>query len=238
MKQSLAMGVDVVGGIPHVERTTEDGLKHLQQVFELADKPGLKIDVHIDETDDPTSRYTERLAALTIERGMQGRVTASHVCALAGYDEVHASKVMDLLAEAGVSVVTNPGVNLHLQGRFDRYPKRRGLTRVRDLLSRGVVCGAGQDCIRDVFYPLGNGCMLDQAFLLAHAEHMTDAAGLRSAFEMVCGMAASVVGAVKRGVAEEPADLAIFPAESIEELVRERPRPRAVLFGGRVVSGS
>ncbi len=239
MREALRMGVEIVGGIPHIERTTSDGLRHLATVFDLAGEFDAAIDVHIDETDDPSSRYTEHLAAMTIERGWQGRVTASHVCALAGYDEAHAARVMDLLAEARVSVVTNPGVNLHLQGRFDRYPMRRGLTRVRDLLSRGVDCAAGQDCIRDVFYPLGSGAPLDQALLLAHAEHMASPGQLRQAFDLVCGMAARVVGSGERGVrVGGSADLAVFACETVEELVRLRPAPLLVYFEGRCAAGS
>jgi cytosine deaminase len=240
MRRALESGIDVVGGIPHVERTQSDGLKHLKKVFELARDLERDIDVHIDETDDPSSRFTEHLAALTIENrdaGFKGAVTASHACALASYQDVHAARVVGLLAEAGVNVVTNPGVNLHLQGRFDTYPKRRGLTRVRELRSRGVRCAAGQDCIRDPFYPLGNGRMLDQAFLLVHADHLSSPVEIRAAFDMVCGTAAEVVGRELRTV--EPgarADLALFMADDVHELVRLRPRPVQVLHGGEVVS--
>ncbi len=181
VRQALRSGVDLVGGIPHIERVQRDGLRHLELVFDLAAEFNANIDVHVDETDDPQSIYTEHLAALTIERGWQGRVTASHVCALASYSDVHAARVIDLLAEAEIRVVTNPGVNLHLQGRYDGYPKRRGLTRVRQLLDAGIICGAGQECIQDVFYPLGSGRLLEQVFLLVHAEHMASPRRLRQA---------------------------------------------------------
>ncbi len=246
MRTALSAGVDLVGGIPHIERTGADGVRHLELVFDLAEAFNADIDVHIDESDDPGSMYTEHLAALTIRRGFQGRVTASHVCALSSYTDVHAARVIDLLAEARINVVTNPGVNLHLQGRFDRYPKRRGLTRVRELLARGVLCAAGQDCICDPFYPLGNGCLLDQSFLLAHADHLSQPAQLRQAFDMVCGMAARVTrGAGHRGQPGDktlgvvapgaPAHLALFEPADVAELVRLRPKPRAVLHAGRRV---
>ncbi len=236
VRQSVRAGVDLVGGIPHIERTQRDGLAHLEKVFELAEELDADIDVHIDETDDPASRYTEHLAAMTIERGWQGRVTASHVCALSSYDEVHAQRVMDLIAEADLHVVTNPGVNLHLQGRFDRYPRRRGLTRVRDLLARGVTCGAGQDCIRDPFYPLGNGSMLDQVFLLIHAEHMSTPELILRAFGMIGAMGAAAlrVGDNRLEVGA-PANLLLHDAPDVHELVRLRPRPKRVLCGGRVL---
>lgn len=234
LREAMQLGVDLVGGIPHVEHTPADGIRHLEFVFDAAAEFDADIDVHIDETDDPTSTFTEHLAALTIERHWQGRVTASHVCALASYDEAHAHRVMDLLAAARVNVVTNPGVNLHLQGRYDRFPQRRGLTRVRDLLARGVRCAAGQDCIRDPFYPLGNGRLLDQAFLLVHAAHMGSPDGIVQAFDMVCAMASDVV---ERGPARVEAgaraDLAVFPAADLRDLLCRRPLPSAVLFEGR-----
>lgn len=237
LRESLRLGVDLVGGIPHIERTPQDGLRHLQLVFDLAEEFDRDIDVHIDETDDPSSRYTEQLAALTIERGWQGRVTASHACALSSYDDVHAARVIALLAEARVSVVTNPGVNLHLQGRFDTYPKRRGLTRVRELLAAGVRCAAGQDCIRDPFYPLGNGRMLDQAFLLVHADHLSTPALIERAFDMVCRMAGEITFGPGYGLHEgSEASAAVFPASDVRELVRLRPAPTIVLRQGECVA--
>ena len=239
VRQALRSGVDLVGGIPHIERVPRDGRRHLELVFDLAAEFDTNIDVHIDETDDPSSRYVEHLAALTIERGWQGRVTASHVCALASYDEVHAARVIELLAEARISVVTNPGVNLHLQGRFDAYPKRRGLTRVRALLDAGVPCAVGQDCIQDPFYPLGRGQLLEQVFLLVHAEHMSGPARLKQALEMACCRAGEVVGLGHHKVQPgASANLAVWPVATVAELIRERPRPRAVLHDGRVVAES
>ena len=236
MRRALKAGVNLVGGIPHIERVPRDGLRHLELVFDLAEEFDTAIDCHIDETDDPQSIYTEHLAALTIERGWQGRVTASHVCALSSYTDVHAARVIGLLAEARVHVVTNPGVNLHLQGRFDRYPKRRGLTRVRELLDAGVICAAGQDCIKDPFYPLGTGQMLDQAFLLVHAEHMSSPERMKQAMEMVCCKAGEVVKlGHHRAEVGALANLAVWPVDSIPELIRLRPRPRAVLHGGRLL---
>jgi cytosine deaminase len=239
VRQALRAGVDLVGGIPHIERVPRDGLRHLELVFDLAAEFDAPIDVHIDESDDPQSMYTEYLAALTIERGWQGRVTASHVCALSSYTHVHAARVMDLLAEARINVVTNPGLNLFLQGRFDRYPKRRGLTRVTELLDRGVKCAAGQDCINDPFYPFGNGQMLEQVFLLVHADHMSSPERLRQACEMICCMAGEVIGLghhrVEVGAA---ANLVVHPLADMVELIRLRPRPFAVLHSGRLVAGT
>ncbi len=239
MREALRRGVDLVGGIPHVERVPQDGRRHLELVFDLAAEFDANVDVHIDESDDRQSLYTEQLAALTIERGWQGRVNASHVCALSSYDDAHAARVIDLLAEARITVVTCPGVNLHLQGRFDGYPKRRGLTRVRELLEAGITCAAGQDCIQDPFYPLGTGQLLEQAFLLVHAEHMTTPAGLRDAMECICCKAGEVVGLGRHKVeAKNVANLAVWPVAGVADLVRERPLPRAVLHFGRLVAGT
>jgi cytosine deaminase len=239
MRQALRAGADIVGGIPHIERTPRDGLRHLELVFDLAAEFDAPIDVHIDETDDPQSMYTEHLAALTIERGWQGRVTASHVCALSSYTDVHAARVIDLLAEAQVSVVTNPAVNLYLQGRFDRYPKRRGLTRVRELLDRGIICAAGQDCINDPFYPLGQGKLLEQVFILVHADHMGSPERFRQACEMVCCQAGVVLGLGHHRVeVGAPANLVAHPLPNMLEVVRLRPRPRGVVHGGRLVAGT
>ncbi len=239
VRQACRAGVDLVGGIPHIERTPRESQRHLEIMFDLAEELDADIDVHIDETDSPNSRCTENLASLTLQRGWTGRVTASHVCALASYDDVHASKVMDLIAEAEISVITNPGVNLHLQGRFDNYPKRRGLTRIQSLLERGVRCAAGQDCIMDPFYPLGTGQMLDQAFLLAHADHMTTTPELlRKSLDMVSSMAAEIVGQDNYSLSSgHPASMAVFPAANVRDLIRTRPRPSLVLFRGRQKRG-
>ncbi len=239
MRSAMKSGVDLVGGIPHIERTPQDGHRHLELVFDLAAEFDANVDVHVDETDDPGSMFTEQLAALTIERGWQGRVTASHVCALSSYDDVYAARVIDLLREAQIMVVTNPGVNLHLQGRYDGYPKRRGLTRIRQLIDAGITCGAGQDCIRDVFYPFGRGQMLEQVFLLAHAEHMTSPERLEQAMQMVCCEAGKVLGlGHHRPEPQAPANLAVWSVESIPDLIAERPRPLAVLHAGRLVTGT
>ena len=175
----------------------------------------------------------EYLAAETIKRGWQGRVTASHVCALAGYEPVHAAKVIGLLAEAQVHVVTNPGVNLHLQGRFDTYPKRRGLTRVRELMAAGVNVSAGQDCIKDPFYPFGTGQMLEVAHLLAHADHLSSRTQLDAVMDAITVNPARAMQRSDYGVSPGcRADLVILPVDTVHEAIRCRPRPLAVLKRG------
>ena len=233
MREALRMGCDLVGGIAHNERTDDDSRRHIDLLFDLAEEFDRDIDCHIDETDDPNSRCTEVLAARTIERGWKGRVTASHVCALAAYDNVHAAKVIRLLAAAEVNVVTNPGVNLHLQGRFDRYPKRRGLTRVRELLAAGVNVSAGQDCISDPFYPMGTGSLLEVGHLLIHADHLSTAAQIERVADVITANAARTLRLSQYGL--EPgcrADLVVLPVNAMHEAFRTRPAPLAVLKRG------
>lgn len=233
MREAMRMGCDVIGGIAHFERTESDSRRHIDLLFELAAEFDAPIDCHIDETDAPESRCVEHLAAATIQAGWQGRVTASHVCALASYSDVHARKVIDLLREARVHVVANPQVNLHLQGRYDRYPKRRGLTRVRELLAAGVNVAAGQDCIRDPFYPMGTGQMLDVAHTLVHADHLSSPALIEEAFDTITVRAAAVLGLRDYGLRRGAfADLAVLPVESASEALRLRPRPSAVFKRG------
>lgn len=237
LRAAMKAGVDLIGGIPHVERCRHDSLTHMKILFDLAAEFDADIDVHIDETDDAHSLCTEYMAAYTIERRWQGRVTCSHVCALASYDDVHAAKVIANLRDAGINVVTNPGVNLHLQGRWDNYPKRRGLTRVNELLDAGVNVSAGQDCIRDPFYPLGNGNMIDQAFLLVHADHQSSPDRIARTLEMVTTRAARTLKLKDYGLKRDcRADLVVYPAPNPVELIRTRPEPLAVLFGGKLLA--
>ena len=239
MRAAMDMGCDLIGGIAHNERSDADSRRHIDMLFDLAKEFDADIDCHIDETDDPQSRCTEYLAAETIRRGWRGRVTASHVCALASYDDVHARKVIDLLREARVHVVTNPGVNLHLQGRYDRYPKRRGLTRVSELLAAGVTVAAGQDCIRDPFYPLGTGQMLEVAHLLVHADHMTMPRQIEQAFDAVTTGAARAMRLRGYGMSRgSAADLAILPVSDVLEAIRTRPIPTHVLKNGRTFAAA
>jgi len=236
MRAAMEMGCDVVGGIAHNERTADDSKRHVEILFNLAALFDADIDCHIDETDDADSRCTEHLAATTIDRNWQGRVTASHVCALSSYNDPHAAKVIQLLVDAGVHVVTNPPVNLHLQGRYDNYPKRRGLTRVTQLLAAGVNVAAGQDCIRDPFYPFGTGQMLDVAHMLAHADHLTRPPQIEQLIDMITTNAAAALRLKRYGLARgRNADLVVLPVATVHEAIRLRPRPTAVLHAGRIV---
>lgn len=238
MREAMRLGCDVIGGIAHNERTEADSRRHIDMLFDLAEEFDADIDCHIDETDDPCSCCTEVLAATTVERGWQGRVTASHVCALASYDDAHAAKVISLLAEGQVHVITNPGVNLHLQGRGDRYPKRRGLTRVSELIGAGVNVSAGQDCIKDPFYPLGTGNMLEVGHLLIHADHLSTPAGIERVADCITDNPAKALRLDDYGLAVgKRADLVILDAADMTEAFRTRKAPSCLLRGGRRVMG-
>ncbi|MDG5776500.1 amidohydrolase family protein [Haloarculaceae archaeon H-GB2-1] len=172
LRDAIDRGADVVGGMPHGEPTRERGVEHVETVVDLADRNDLPLDLHIDETDDPNSRYTEVLAAEAMDRGIGDRTNASHATAMHSYSDQYADDLCRLLANSGVSVVTNPPVNAVLQGRFDGYPRRRGLTRVDELLDHGVTVGVGQDDVVDTAYAYGDGDPLDALAVLMRFAHM------------------------------------------------------------------
>ena len=169
LERALAMGVDVVGGIPHFERTMADGAASVSTLYRIAAERGLPVDLHCDETDDPLSRHIETLAAETVRHGLQGRVVGSHCTSMHSMDNDYASKLIALIAEARVTVVANPLINITLQGRHDTYPRRRGLTRIPELRAAGVAVALGHDCVMDPWYPLGNADMLEVAHMAIHA---------------------------------------------------------------------
>jgi len=171
--RALDMGVDVVGGIPHFERTMTDGAASVTELCEIAAGRGLQVDMHCDETDDPHSRHIETLARETQRLGLQGRVAGSHLTSMHSMDNYYVSKLLPLIAEAEINVIPNPLINIVLQGRHDTYPKRRGLTRVKEMLALGINVGWGQDCVLDPWYSLGTGDMLDVAFMGLHVAQMT-----------------------------------------------------------------
>ena len=173
LKRALAWGVDVVGGIPHFERTMAEGAASVKLLCELAAEHGLLVDMHCDESDDPLSRHIETLAFETQRLGLQGRVTGSHLTSMHSMDNYYVSKLIPLMAEAGVSAVANPLINITLQGRHDTYPKRRGMTRVPELMAAGVNVAFGHDCVMDPWYSLGCGDMLEVAHMGLHVAQMT-----------------------------------------------------------------
>ena len=185
MREAMRLGCDVIGGIPHYEWTREDGVEEVHFLFDLARETGAPIDLHCDETDDEQSRFLEVVAARTMRDGMQGRVVAGHTTAMGSYNDAYAFKLLQILKRAGVTIVANPLDNIVLQGRFDTYPKRRGMTRVKELDAAGVNVACGHDSIMDPWYPLGRGSMLDALSMLVHVAQMTGRTELFRAYEMV-----------------------------------------------------
>lgn len=172
-EEAVRLGCDAVGAIPHFERTQAEGAESLRLTFELAERYDRRIDVHCDETDDPHSRHLETICALALDRGMGERVVCGHCTAMHSYENPHAAKVIELVAESGVQVVANPLDNVVLQGRYDSYPRRRGLTRVDQLWDAGAVVGIGHDSVQDPWYRLGTANLLDAAYMLVHLGHLT-----------------------------------------------------------------
>jgi len=236
MREAMRLGCDVIGGIPHYEWTREDGVEEVNFLFDLARETGAPIDLHCDETDDEQSRFLEVVAARTMRDGMQGRVVAGHTTAMGSYNDAYAFKLLQILKRAGVTIVANPLDNIVLQGRFDTYPKRRGMTRVKELDVAGVNVACGHDSIMDPWYPLGRGSMLDALSMLVHVAQMTGRTELYRAYEMVTmnpARAAEVPWGVKEGLA---ANFVVFDCQDEAEAIRLRPAARWVVRQGRVVA--
>ncbi len=237
LKRALDLGVDVVGGIPHFERTMAEGAESVKLLCELAAERGLRVDLHCDESDDPMSRHVETLALHTQRLGLQGRVTGSHLTSMHSMDNYYVSKLIPLLAEAQLHAVANPLINITLQGRHDSYPKRRGMTRVPALMAAGINVGFGHDCVLDPWYPLGSGDMLEVAAMGLHVAQMTSLAGQRQCFDAVTVNSARILGLEGYGLDVGcRADFVLLQAHSPEEALRLRAQRLVVVRGGTVVS--
>jgi cytosine deaminase len=238
MAEALRLGADLVGGIPHCEWTREDGVASLDLVYDLAERYDKMIDVHCDETDDPHSRFLETLAALTLKRGHQERVSAGHTTAMHSYNNAYAFKLQGLLQQAGISIIANPFDNTVLQARFDTYPKRRGITRVKELLAAGVNVCLGHDSIMDPWYPLGRGDMLAAARLAVHICHMTGYEEMQKMFDTITCNAAKAFGIADDYGLEtgKRADFIVLDTQTVIEAIRLSPACRYVVKGGRVVA--
>ncbi|MBM9512340.1 cytosine deaminase [Desulfogranum marinum] len=235
--KALDLGVDVVGGIPHFERTMAQGRESVRWLCEVAAEKGLMVDMHCDESDDPLSRHVESLAFETHRLGLGGRVTGSHLTSMHSMDNYYVSKLLPLMAESGMHVVCNPLVNIHLQGRHDTYPKRRGLTRVPELLQAGVNVAFGHDDIMDPWYPMGSHDMLDVAHMGAHCLQMMGTSQLTTLFEMVTTRAANILHLNNYGIAPGcKADFVILQAQSILDAIRLRPARLFVIRNGKIIA--
>jgi len=237
--RALDMGVDVVGGIPHFERTMADGTASLTDLCEIATKRGLPVDIHCDETDDPMSRHIETLAYETTRLGLQGRVAGSHLTSMHSMDNYYVSKLLPLIAEAEISAIPNPLINIVLQGRHDTFPKRRGLTRVKEMQAMGIRVGWGQDCVLDPWYSLGTADMLDVAFMGLHVAQMTHPDEMARCFTMVTEDNAAIMGLTDYGLRKGAlASLVVLDAASPTEALRLRPARLAVIAKGKVIARS
>ncbi|WP_198670603.1 amidohydrolase family protein [Oceanicella sp. SM1341] len=235
--RALDMGVDVVGGIPHFERTMADGRASVTELCEIAAARGLMVDMHCDESDDPLSRHIEQLAYEAQRLGLGGRVAGSHLTSMHSMDNYYVSKLLPLIAEAGVAAIPNPLINIMLQGRHDTFPKRRGLTRVREMRSMGIRVGFGQDCVLDPWYSLGTADMLDVAFMGLHVAQMTSPQEMAACFDMVTTESAAIMGLDDYRLAPGGlASLVVLDAGSRVEAVRLRADRLCVIAKGRVVS--
>lgn len=237
LRRALDMGIDVVGGIPHFERTMADGAASVRLLCELAAERGLRVDMHCDETDDPMSRHVETLAAETVRLGLQGRVAGSHLTSMHSMDNYYVSKLLPLMREAGMAAIANPLINITLQGRHDVYPKRRGMTRVPELLAAGIPVAFGHDCVLDPWYGLGSGDMLEVAHMGLHVAQMTGQQAMRHCFAAVTETPARILGLEGYGIAPGcRADLVLLQAGDPIEALRLRATRLTVLRAGKVVS--
>ena len=237
MTRALDMGVEVVGGIPHFERSMAEGAASVEALCRIAAERGLRIDMHCDETDDPQSRHIETLVAETRRLGLAGRVAASHLTSMHSMDNYYVSKLLPLIAEAGVGAIANPLINIVIQGRHDTYPKRRGMTRVPELRSHAIPVAFGGDCIMDPWYPLGQADMLEVAAMGLHVAQMTGLDDMRWCFEAVTTEAARIIGLDGYGIEVGcNADMVLLQARDPIEALRLKPPRLAVIRRGQVIA--
>ncbi len=235
--RALDLGVDVVGGIPHFERTMADGAQSLKALCEIAAKRGLLVDIHCDETDDPMSRHVEALAYETQRLGLHGRVVGSHLTSMHSMDNYYVSKLMALMVEAELHATPNPLINIALQGRHDTYPKRRGMTRVPELRQAGINVSFGHDCVLDPWYSLGQGDMLEAAHMGVHVAQMTSREGMRWCFDAVTVNPAKAMHLEGYGLDEGcHADMVVLQARDPIEAIRLKPQRLFVIRRGKLIA--
>lgn len=235
--RALDMGVDVIGGIPHFERTMSAGAQSVQVLCRLAAERGLMVDMHCDESDDPMSRHIESLCEQTIHYGLQGKVAGSHLTSMHSMDNYYVSKLLPLMKESGVAAIANPLINITLQGRHDSYPKRRGMTRVPELLEYQIPVAFGHDCVMDPWYSLGSGDMLEVASMGLHVAQLTSQKGMRACFEAVTTAPAEIMGLSQFGLRPGcEGSLVMLDAGDPVEALRLKPVRRYVIRRGRVIA--
>ncbi|ELV8621436.1 cytosine deaminase [Vibrio vulnificus] len=238
LEEAVQLGADVIGAIPHFEFTREYGIESLHYVFELAQKYDRLIDVHCDEIDDEQSRFVETLAALAHKFNMGHKVTASHTTAMGSYNGAYASRLFRLLRMSGINFVANPLVNIHLQGRFDDYPKRRGVTRVKEMLNANINVCFGHDDVFDPWYPLGTANMLQVLHMGLHVCQVMGYDQINNSLDLISTNSARTLNILdKHGIeAGKPGSLLILPAENGFDAVRRQVPVRYSVRHGKVIA--
>jgi cytosine deaminase len=237
LDRALDMGIEIVGGIPHFERTMEEGRASVEALCRIAADRGLAVDMHCDESDDPMSRHVETLAAQTIRFGLEGKVAGSHLTSMHSMDNYYVSKLIPLMAEAQMNVISNPLINIMLQGRHDTFPKRRGLTRVRELMEAGINVSLGQDCTMDPWYSMGSADMLEVAHMGIHVAQMGSIEDKNNIYDAITHNSARTMGLKDYGLEVGcKADLVLLQASNVVEALRLKPTRLFVFKGGKVIS--
>lgn len=236
MYQAMENGADLVGGIPHIEKDIDDGARQIEIIFEIAKKYDAAIDMHVDETDDPYWRSLELLAEKTIAENYQGRVSASHCCSMAAWDDATFQRVIPKVIAAQITIVTNPLTNLVGQGHHDKPPVRRGVPPLDRLINAGVNVACGHDDMKNMFYPFGSMNPLEAAHFAAHTGYLTTPDLIRKAFEMPGYSAAKSFGIQNYGLkVGNPAHLLLLPVQSELDALRLHPAPTLVMRTGKIL---
>ena len=237
LDQAMEMGADVVGGIPHFEFTREYGVESMHIAFDIARKYNTQIDIHCDEIDDEQSRFVETVAALALKYDMGEKVTASHTTAMHSYNNAYASRLFRLLKMSKIHFVANPLVNIHLQGRFDTYPKRRGVTRVKEMLKNNINVCFGHDDVFDPWYPLGTANMLQVLHMGLHVCQLMGYGQINDGLKLVTENSAKALGLTDYGIQEgNSANFIVLPAENGFDAVRRQVPTRYSIRHGKVIS--
>ena len=237
LDQAMEMGADVVGGIPHFEFTREYGVESMHIAFDIARKYNKQIDIHCDEIDDEQSRFVETVAALALKYDMGEKVTASHTTAMHSYNNAYASRLFRLLKMSKIHFVANPLVNIHLQGRFDTYPKRRGVTRVKEMLKNNINVCFGHDDVFDPWYPLGTANMLQVLHMGLHVCQLMGYGQINDGLKLVTENSAKALGLTDYGIKEgNSANFIVLPAENGFDAVRRQVPTHYSIRHGKVIS--
>jgi cytosine/creatinine deaminase len=239
LDEAMKEGCDIVGGLPWYEYTDAEAREHIDICFDIAKRYDRDIHMLVDDTDDENSRSLEYLALKTMRENFHGRVAASHCGAMAAYNDVYAAKIVDMVATAGVTISVNAHINLVCSARLDREPRRRGIARVKELLTRGANVVTSQDDVNDPYYPFGKPDPLECVSMIAHVAQLTLPHELEQAMSMVTENAAKAARIDDYGIAAgKRADLVVIGAPSVHEAIRLQPLRRHVIKGGREVARS